>query len=501
MVSRITGRGWLLLVLLTLGSGFTWCAEDDTPGPTLAQAIAQLSEAQAQLQSAGAAANVVLPSGLTDVLIVRRTIAADWQRRIEAKAIAADDAGLRRFTAELTTLVGGLQQLGNLAQQLADAPRRFPHCLAEPAFTRYRALVGEALDQGMQAVIAGRLRDQVAPAMWFQRQSRHSTLLLLIESGHLADERYALLPRDDRWLSEYRDHLLLTRTTLERRLEQAEDEDSYRHQAVLDAYTRLLDRRVQVLQRIAECELPADAPEVVTYRRASDAQIAALGRLVGLAQGKPSEDEEHYRREEREHRQLARAEQLGEFAEQWLTFARENQATVTSVNELLAEAPAELALTARTTRAAFTHTQQNAQLAFARAVEAGDLSAALVAKQAMEHVSQQANRQLPSLEEDLAIAERETAWRKHAKDPAIAEKLREWDQRRALALAARRAAEDAADAALAASHAAERAQLLSDEAQDHAATLQDAADLQDLSELMEALDEMVELRAGAAPQQ
>ncbi len=498
MACTITGRRWLL-ALLMLSSAFTLWADDDTPRPTLAQVIAQLSEAQAQLQSAGAAANVVLPSGLTDVLIVRRTIAADWQRRIEAKAIAADDAGLLRFTAELATLVAGLQQLGNLAQQLGDAPRRFPHCLAEPAFARYRALVGEALDQGMQAVIAGRLRDQVTPATWFQRQSRHSTLLLLIESGHLADERYGMLPRDDRWLVEYREHLLLTRTTVERRLEQAEDEDSYRHQAVLDAYTRLLDRRVQVLQRIAECELSADAPEVVTYRRASDTHIAALGRLVGLAQGKAGDDDEHYLREEREHRQLVRAEQMGEFADQWLTFARQSQDTVTSVNDLLGEAPAELALAARAAREAFSQAQHNAQLAFARAVEADDLSAALAAKQVMEHVCQQANRQLPCLEEDLAIAERDKAWRVHAKDPAIAEKLREWDQRRALALAARRAAEDAADAALAASHTAERAQLLSDQAQDHAATLQNAADQHDLLELMEALDEMVELRAGAAP--
>jgi len=103
------------------------------------------------------------------------------------------------------------------------------------------------------------------------------------------------------------------------------------------------------------------------------------------------------------------------------------------------------------------------------------------------------------LEEDIAIVEREKAWRVHAKDPVIAEKLREWDERRAAALAASEAAEVAAHAALAASQSAERAQLLSEEAEEHAATVQNAADQHDLSELMDALDEMVELRAGAVP--
>ena len=61
--------------------------------------------------------------------------------------------------------------------------------------------------------------------------------------------------------------------------------------------------------------------------------------------------------------------------------------------------------------------------------------------------------------------------------------------------------EEAADAALAASQAAERAQLASETAEEHAATLQEAADQHDLVDLMEELDEMVDLRAGAVPAQ
>ncbi|MBA3698666.1 MAG: hypothetical protein H0W78_07420 [Planctomycetes bacterium] len=486
---------------MLLGAGMDLAAEEAPALPTLAHSVAQLAEAQAQLQSASAVANLAMPGAFADMLIVRRTIAADWQRRLEAKTVPVDDAGLLRFTGELQALVASLQQLTNLAQQLGDAPRRFPHCLSEPAFTRYRALVSVALDQGLQAVVAGRLRDQVAPAAWFRRQARHTTLLHLIEAGHLADERYALLPRDDRWLVEYREHLLVARTTLEHRLEQLNDGDSYRHQAVLDAYSRLLDLRVHLLRRIAECGLPPEAPEVVTYRRIGEQQVAVMSRLIGVVRGIPGDDDEQWQREEREHRLLARAERFGDQADQWLSFEEERRATLANITEQLVDAPAELLTATRAALDAATQAHQTAQTAFAAAAEAGDLTAALAAKHLVERARHQTDRQLMRLDEDISLVERELAWRQHAKDPAVAEKLREWEKRRGEALAARRTAEEAADAALAASQAAERAQLASEMAEEHAAALQDAADQHDLVDLMEALDEMVDLRAGTVPAQ
>ncbi len=491
-------RCWVVMLLVLSSWVGSW-AEEESTAPTLSQAVAHLVEAQAQMQAAAAAANIVLPSGLTDVLIVRRTIAADWQRRLDAMTVRVEDVNLQRFTAELEALVAGLQQLANFAQQLGDAPRRFPHCLAEPAFARYRTLVSDAFEQGMQAVSAGRLRDQVAPATWFQRQSRYATLLALIEAGHLADEKYTTLPRDDRWLIEYREHLLLTRATLERRLEQAEDDESFQHQNALNAYTRLLDLRVRLLRLIADSGLPLDAPEVATFRQTGEVQVTILGRLVGVARGAPSEDEESRQRDEREYRLLARAERLGELADQWLSFEQERREAAVNITEQLSDAPAELVAPTRAALAASALAHQTAQVAFAKAIDAGDLSAALTAKHALERARQQADRHLLRLDEDIAILEREKAWRAHITDPAIAEKLRAWDERRTLAVNARHAAEAAADAALVASQAAERAQLVSDEAEEAAETLKSAADRHDLSELSEALDEMVELRAGAIP--
>lgn len=500
----IVGRRWMLFLLLMSGWGgpVAGGAETTVASPTLAQSVAHLVEAHAQLQGASAVANLAVPGGLGDVLIVRRTIAADWQRRLDAAEVPTDDPGLQRFTGEIQALVSGMQQLANLAQQLGDAPRRFPHCLHEPAFTRYRTLVQDAFVHGVQAVIAGRLRDQVAPAIWFERQSRHTTLLSLIEAGYLADERYADLPRDDRWLADYREQLLLTRTILERRLELPDSEDTHRHQVVLDAYTSLLDLRVQLLRRISDLSdsgVPADAAPVQTYRHAGEAQVTILARLVGLARGVSEDGDRHWRQEEREHRELTRGGRLLELADRWLSFALEHRETEALVNEQVEAVAEDLAAPIRAAMAAATVAQRTAQAAFAAAVAARDPSAALLATQAAERYRLGLDQRLSRLDEDLAIAEREKRWRVHAQDPAIAEHLHTWDARRAAAATARQAADDAATAALLARHAAERAGWDSEEAEARAALAQEAAEEHDLSEMIEALDEMVELRAGTIP--
>lgn len=487
--------------MLIVALGGRAVAQAEEQRPNLTQAVARLVEAQAHLQGAAAAAGLALSSGLSDVLIVRRTIAADWQRRLETKEVAADEAGLLRFTDEVQSLISSLQQLANLAQQVGDAPRRYPHCLHEPAFARYRTLVHEAFDQGLQAVITGRLRDQIAPAAWFQRQARHTMLLSLIEAGHRADEEYALLPPDDRWLSEYREHLRLTRATLEHRLTQSDEDDSSQHQAVLEAYTRLLDLRVQQLQRVASCGLPDTAAEVVTYRRAGDLRVAVLVRLIGLARGTPGDDEERWRREEQEHRLLMRTTRFTDLADQWLSFESERRDLAAELIRQQADAAAGLADLIRGVIDDGAHAHRSAQTAFAKAIDSDDVVAAVAAKHAVERARQQTDRRLLYLEEDFALGEREKAWRAHATDPVIAEKLREWETRRAAALRARRVADEAADAALLASQAAERAQLSSEVADEHAAIVQDEADQHDLSELIETLEEMVDLRAGNAPEQ
>ena len=486
------------LILLALGMCLALSAQDGER-VTLAQALSRLVAAQAQVQSSCAAAGVTVPSGLNDVLIVRRTIAADWQRRLDGGTATADDAALLRFTNELESLIAGLQQLTNLTQQLGDAPRRFPHCLREPAFLRYRALVMEAIDQGMQALVAGRLRDQVAPATWYQRQSRHTALLTLIEAAQVAEARYASLPRDDRWLIEYREHLLLTRATLERTLEQTDTAEPYQAQLILDAYTRLLDARVQNELRISECGLETTAPEVVVFRQAAQAHAEGLGRLVVLARSVVADEEQEARQREQQQRTLSTLERLQDMADTWLSAEAARRSQQESFNEIFVEVDAALAEPFRKELEALDVAERTAQAAFARAVTAGDLEAALTAQHTAERARQRRERRSYTVSDDLEIAGREKLWRAHAKDPVIAEKLRQWDERRATYLATLHAADEANATALLARQAAERAELIANRAEEHASELDQAAAYDDLSELIDALNDMVELRAGAQP--
>lgn len=488
-------RRWLLLLIL-VGAVV---AEDPTPLP---EAIARLVEAQAQVQSACAVAHLAIPPGLDDVLVVRRTIAADWQRRLTGGGVRLDDPGLTRFTGELQALASGLQALANLAQQLGDAPRRFPHCVAEPAFARYGALVGETFAQGMQALLAGRLRDQIAPAAWYARQARHTALLTLIEAGHVAEERYGRLPRDDRWLVEYREHLLLTRTTLERTLDLTDREEGDHHQRVHEAYTRLLDTRIAQLDLLAECGLPGDAPEVQVYRRLGEQQVAALGRQVALAQvADPGDDQGHWQRLEAERWRLTRIDRLVGQASRWLELSGQRKGVLDEFAEPLAEAPVVLAAELRALVDATGAAYRMAQAAFVTAVDGDDPLAALTAVQAGERANHQLDRRLMHVHDDVAVAAREELWRTYGKDPVIAEKLHEWETRRAGHLAKRRAADEAAEAAQAATHAEERATLAREVAEERSGRADQAVYDDDLGDLIQALDDMVELRAGAQPGQ
>lgn len=488
-------RRWLVLLLVACG---LW-AEDDSPR-SLAHSVANLVEAQTQIHSACAAAQLTIPSGLNDVLVVRRTIAADWQRRLTAGEVRVDDAGVLRFAEEITALVSSLQGLANLARQFGDAPRRFPHCVDEPAFARYRTLVADAFTQGMQALIAGRLRDQVAPATWYARQGRHAALLEAIEAERLADEHFGVLPRDDRWLIEYREHLLLTRTTLERTLDVNDDaEERDRQETIRHAYVRLLDLRCNAIRRISDSGLPGDAPEVQVYQQTIDRWVAVLGRQVALARAGRTDDDDYWRTVAEAERQAEHTARFSGYAERWLDLAVRLRDDLEYLVDQIDDASTALAADLRTLHEATNTAYRQARTAFATACTAGEMMAALTATQAVDHVLHRLSRRITYLDDDVAIARREETWRQHANDPAIAEKLRAWDMRRGEHLMQRRSADEAADAALEAQQASERADLVSTLAGEKSARAEEVIEHGELFDLADALDEMVDLRVGMPP--
>jgi hypothetical protein len=482
--------------------------EDDSgesvePPPVLSQVMSQLSQAQERVQSSYAGVGVVVPSGLIDVLVVRRTIAADWQRRLTEGSISPKEPELVRFIAEQNRLKTHLQELVSFAEQLRNMSQQFPHCRDEVVFTRYRALIISGMDQGMKTLIAGRFNGQNQSAENYQRQSRYTALLTLIEAGYTQAERYAKLPRDDRQLAEYRDHLAQVRMTLEKNVDARTDDASDRQQNLLGAYTAVLDARMKAINEVTESGVEAGAPEVMTYHRASDALIQILNqRLVKEQNDKgdpPTSDDPEERMKIRkqafvEERAYAKAERLLSMAGQWLSSERTYRTQMKEYAEQVAEVSTASVESHRAAMAVYTQKHKVVQSAFDQAIKMGDENAALIAQQSLEQISQQCDQYLEHLTEDIAIAEREKTWRAHAKDPMMAERLREWDKRRAAMLAARRSIAEAADRALSAKHASELAEWSAQQAQEQVEEVKETVEEQDqgLEELMQALDEIVE---------
>ena len=444
--------------------------------------------------------------GLTDVLVVRRTIAADWQRRLTEGSILPKEPELIRFIAEQKRLVTHFQELVSLTEPLRTMPQLFPHCRDDVVFARYRTSIIAGMDQSMKTLIGGRLNGQNQSAEIYQRQARYTALLTVIEASYTRAERYAKLPRDDRQLAEYRDHLAQVRTTLEKNVDVHVDDHSDQNQTLIDAYKSVLDARVKAIEEVAESGIEASAPEAVTYHRASDALIHILNQRLATAHSDKGELPTSEDPEERmkirkqafaEERAFAKAERLMSMAGQELSseseFRRQRNEHVEQ------EALTQFAQAHRLVRTDYRQKQKAVQSAFDQAIKEADESAALIAHQSIEHVRQQFDNQWEHLSEELAIAEREKTWRAHAKDPVMAERLREWDKRRAAILAARRSIAEAADRAISAKHASERAEWIAQRAQEEAEEVREMFkefELQDrdegLEELMNALDEIAE---------
>ena len=501
---------WSALICADLSS------ESGEPTPVLSQVMSELNEVQAHVQSSYTAIGVVVPSSLTDVLVVRRTIAADWQRRLADDSTSAKEPELVRFMGEQKRLVTHLKELVNYAEQVSNMSRQFPHCREEVAFTRYRALVISGMDQAMKGLIAGHFNGQNQMVEVHQRQSRYLALLRLIEVGCTLTERYPKLPHDDRQLAEYRDHIAQARLAAEKNVDGSigkngvSDDNSGRQQALLNAYTTVLDARMRMNNEVAASGLEAGAPEVLTYHRASDVLIQILnGRLASAQSNKadlpPSDDFEERKKIRKqdfiEQRTFAKAERLVSMAGQWLSSESAYRTQMKEYAEQIAEAPEAFAQAFRATMMDYAQKQKAAQSAFDQAIQGADENAALMAQQALERICQQRDQQEEYLSEEVTIAEREKTWRAHAKDPMMAERLREWDKRRAAILAARRSIAEAADRALSAKHANERAQWIAQQAQEQAEEVKETVEAQDegLEEFMNTLDEIVEQSDNNSP--
>ncbi len=310
-------RLFLYLVLCIITSNPLFADENrDALRLALPQDLARLVQAHEQLRAAYQSAGSNLPSAFSDVLVVRRTIAADWQKRLAQKSEPIDLSAAVRFRSELTALIASTQQLSNTAQQYSYASQRFPHCLDDPIFKRYRAHLVNAVEGGVQAIIAGRPLDSAANMR--RSQQRYVDMLNVIESQFTLNERYGKLPPDLPALKDYREHLRLTRAKLEPQLETPERLDpEIDLEAITNAFDALLDSHVKVVEAAAAKDLPADTPAAVGYRATLINLITVLTDQLTFVRATSQNDNLYFQKSQAlKHRQII-ALHLVDAAERW----------------------------------------------------------------------------------------------------------------------------------------------------------------------------------------
>ena len=388
----------------------------------LPQDLARLVQAHEQLRAAYQSAGSNLPAAFSDVLVVRRTIAADWQKRLAQKSEPIDLSAAVRFRSELTALIASTQQLSNTAQQYSYASQRFPRCLDEPVFKRYRAQLVHAVEAGVQSIIAGRPLDSAANMR--RSQQRYVDMLNIIESQFTLNERYGKLSPDLPALKDYREHLRQTRAKIEPQLETPDRLDSQIDLgAITNAFDTLLDAHVKVVEAAAAKDLPADAPASAGYRAVLINLITVLTDQLTFVRTTSQEDDLHYHKSRALNQRQIIALHLVDAAERWKS-SENNRRTGRQ------EQQESLAAISKVTRERVE--KQCAELDQQRRLLEQAIMLAFKEQNALAAIEQAGKFSLIELREsqvfvtmvdDAEFEEREADWKALAADPNIAKLL------------------------------------------------------------------------------
>jgi hypothetical protein len=416
-------RLFLGLVLFVITSCTLFADEGrDALHLALPQDLARLVQAHEQLRAAYQSAGSTLPPAFSDVLVVRRTIAADWQKRIAQKSEPIDLSAAVRFRSELTVLIASIQQLSNTAQQYSYASQRFPHCLDEPVFKRYRAQLVNTVEAGVQTIIAGRSPDNAANVR--RSQQRYTDLLTIIESQFTLNERYGKLPPKLPALKDYREHLRLTRAEIEPQLDAPDrltppiDLD-----AITKAFDALLDAHVNVVKAAAANDLPADAPASAGYHAVLINLITVLTDQLTFVRTTSQDDDQHYQKSRALNQRQIIALHLVDAAERW----KEGE-----INRRKERQEQQESLTAISKSIRERVVKQSAELDQQRRLLEQSIMLAFKEQNALAAIEQAGKLSLLELREsqvfvtmvdDAEFEEREADWKALATDPNIAKLL------------------------------------------------------------------------------
>jgi hypothetical protein len=312
---------WLMLLCLALPwLGAVDEAERERLLSEITGSLNNLTESHERLVVSAGKAQVVLPPVIATQIATRRTLAADWSRRIGTPNADFPMDEAETFRDGLNDLNGRIGNLAGWVDALASIDERWMAITATPHVQRYRAFVHGAVDLRLQAFGND---GQPAPdddADW-RRQSRYELLLSLIESEPSATERLAKIPHDDPAAREYRDQRSSLRTALEAAIAMTSAADDFplsRDQEVLGELDDLLNVVQERHERLAMREHPPSPQVAAAIVACATAEQDAVRAVIGGLRARMPDDQAGEMRVEALRRQREQQRAITAIAWEWL---------------------------------------------------------------------------------------------------------------------------------------------------------------------------------------
>ncbi len=453
--------------------------ERDRLHEEFSSALTELSETQQRLSEHTGTAQVVIPPGVPTQIATRRTLAAEWIRRIGTPTTDFPVEEAETFRDGLYTLRGRLDQAASWSEILATIGERWQGAISSKEFERYRVFVRSAIDQRLQEIATG-AEPTMDEDLFYRRQHRHEVILSLVEADEQTTERLAKLSQEAPSVREFRAHRAALRATAEAGLQAAnpvDDQVLERDQQIL----WLLEELVGVVQereeRLAGRDHPPAAAALASITICQSAEEQALRALIAHHRAQMPDDPAWHRqqdalRREREHRRT-----LASLAWEWMNLEDGVHNIRQRVQEQIPQIPPALQASATkrvsTLEVAFTEASQG----LAQALRDGKRIEAVRAKAAQRLVNNDFEALAQSLGFQQERLNQENEMQARVGEPAIAALKKQLDALWTTLEAARASQENAERAVIVAELERELADVAADVARTAADFARQEADL------------------------
>lgn len=376
-----------LLRLIVVLSSLSWSfAVDDDERERLHEefsgALSELATAQRRLNEQADTAQVVVPQAVPTQIATRRTLAADWLRRIGAPGSEFPLEEAEAFRDGLHTLRGRLDQAANWIETMATLSERWQGVAASAEFTRYRAFVRGAID-GHLAGITSVEEQPVDEDLLYRRQHRHEVILNLVESQAQLDERVQKLPADTAIVREIRTQRTTVRTTAEAGLNAAMPTDDHvldGEQNILWLLDELLNLAEERHDRLASREQPPGAAMVALVTASQAVEEQSVRALIAHVRAQKPDDPAWHRQQESLRRARDERRRITGLAWEALFVDDGVQDLRRRIQEQLTQSPPALRESATKRATALEAGYAEAMTVFGKALQGGNRIDALRAK-------------------------------------------------------------------------------------------------------------------------